>query len=115
MPIHASHNPLSMVIEAANDLWPDISAKVVWVSGIDPGEGGEEAYGRTTYPDDGSEPIIDIRADLTVEVACEILAHEIAHVKAGADEEHGPEWERAFDQLHNAYAARVDALYAAVE
>lgn len=105
-----SHNPLSMVIEVANELWPDIEAKINWVSQIEPPPDGETVYGRTTYPDDGGAPVIDIVVNLPLEAACEVLAHEIAHVVAGADEDHGPVWEDASDLIHERFIEKVAAL-----
>ncbi len=44
-----------------------------------------------------------ITKELRVADAVEILAHELAHVAVGSDEEHGKAWEEAFDAIHNEF------------
>lgn len=61
-----------------------------------------KGFGSTTFPDDGI-PLIDINPELTVCNAVEILAHELAHVIAGADAEHGRQWNSVFDEINERY------------
>lgn len=111
--ISIHHNPLSMVVEVANELWPDLNATVFWVSKInEEAETDAGPAGVTYYSEDECKPNeIAIRADLPIDGATEVLAHEIAHVVAGPNAKHGPEWRAAFDRLHSAYVERVAAHY----
>ena len=51
---------------------------------------------------------------ISVNNAVEILAHELAHVVAGFEEgkdDHGPEWEAAFESIKQEYGRIGDALF----
>jgi hypothetical protein len=60
--------------------------------------------GETFWPDDGGPPEIAISALLNRGVAgtLDILAHELAHVVAGPEAEHGPEWQRVYHSIFEA-------------
>lgn len=60
--------------------------------------------GETFWPDDGGVPEISIDATLRrgVSGTLDILAHELAHVIAGAEVEHGPAWRSAYKSLFEA-------------
>jgi len=64
----------------------------------------KEPKGETFFPDDGSIPVISINARLKrgVQGSLDILAHELAHVRAGIEAEHGPEWKVAYHELFEA-------------
>jgi len=63
-----------------------------------------EPKGETFFPDDDSTPIISINGKLKrgVQGTLDILAHELAHVVAGTEAEHGPEWKTAYGDLFQA-------------
>jgi hypothetical protein len=67
----------------------------------------DNAYGVTVFPDDGSRPQIFLSLKLPLEGLAEILAHELAHVIIGHEEEHSAEWEKAFSAIHAVH----DALF----
>lgn len=74
--------------------------KIEWAENVF--DGNEEACGYTNFRPDGSIHIL-ISGQLPVVHATEIFAHELAHVAAGADAEHGEAWEKAFDAIHAEY------------
>lgn len=41
----------------------------------------------------------------------EILAHELAHVAVGVEEDHGEKWEKAFDSIFSEYNRIADELF----
>lgn len=81
---------------------------MVWTEKLRDDEGGV-VYGITTFPADENEvPLVEISAELTVQDAVEILAHELAHVAAGIDAGHGEAWEKAFHRIHQEYLDRLE-------
>ena len=91
----------SIVYLAFKNLYPEKSAECEWVPELEPSEDGHEVFGVTTFSDDSV--FVEISAKLPVVDAVEILAHELAHVAAGSDADHGPEWEAAFDAIFDEY------------
>lgn len=109
MPVELRFDPMREVIGCFERLYPDMSAKLGFAAGLHEQEG---AWGATTFPDDGSTPEIVLDISLPLEHALEILSHELAHVAAGPEAEHGPAWEAAFDALHAEYCRRYEAVLA---
>lgn len=96
------NNPFDMIEEAFGNLYPDKKYEAyMWVDVKD--DAGEPAYGVTTFPEDGSAPMIFISADLKLSDAVEIFAHELAHVAAGASAGHGEGWDEAFENIFAEY------------
>lgn len=108
--IKLEFDPISLVIEAANHLYPEAEAKIVWTSELDGGDGTEEWYGVTVFPDDESTPVIVINLETPMEGVAETIAHEIAHIVAGEAVRHGKAWDEAFEAIQNEYASRFLAL-----
>lgn len=98
------NNTHAWVLEAAEKVSPGISADVVfydreqWRKEFDKG-----SWGVTIFPDDGTDPLIVIRADLNLVESTEILAHELTHVIVGEKEEHNEIFEKNFEELHKLY------------
>jgi hypothetical protein len=98
-------DPFERVLSFAQKLW-GIEAKVEFVA---PQELDtyrwwkfwHEPKGQTFFPDDGSTPVISINGKLRrgVQGTLDILAHELAHVAAGTEAGHGPEWEAAYREI----------------
>lgn len=65
-------------------------------------EDGSDAYGMTTFDDDG-KILVSISADIPVTGAVEVFAHELAHVVVGIDAGHGKEWEETFEAIYREY------------
>ena len=89
-------NPVQMVIDAAVAAFPGLTCEVDFCAEIDV---DTDALGVTIWPGDGGIPQVFARLDLRLEQLIEILAHEFAHVAAGAKAGHGPEWEAAFEAI----------------
>ena len=64
---------------------------------------GQNTWGCTLFPDDGSIPIIEIHHSLSLSDAIEVMAHEFAHIIAGSDAEHDDEWEKVFSEIHEKF------------
>lgn len=91
-------NPISMVLDAATACFPDIDCDVEFT--VAPEQG---PYGQTFWPDDGGRTRVQVAVGIPFEAVLEVLAHELAHVAAGADAGHGPAWEDAFKRIHVEY------------
>lgn len=96
------NDPFSLVFQAFKKLYPQKDCECYWKAELEPDEDGHNVLGLTTYTDDG-RIYIDISVRIPVMDAVEIFAHELAHVAAGPQEEHGKAWEDAFDAIHSEY------------
>lgn len=84
-----------------------------WDPSLQPDEASKPVYGVTVFNDDG-KVLVFVDAMISVNNAVEILAHELAHVVAGFEEgkdDHGPEWEAAFESIKQEYGRIGDALF----
>lgn len=89
-------NLFQRVVDIFNDMHQGKDAEIQWVEGMKDECG---AWGETLFPDDGSMPIISIDVEIPVSAAIEIIAHELSHIAAGIDADHGPEWEKEFEKI----------------
>ena len=55
--------------------------------------------------------MIDIDPTLRVVDAVEVLAHELAHVAAGAKEDHGEKWTAAYDAIKAEYDRITEGMF----
>ena len=100
-------DPFERLLTFAHGRW-GITARVQFVSPRDLGGyrwwRWKEPKGETFFPDDGSTPVISINGRLKrgVQGTLDILAHELAHVAAGTEAEHGPEWKKAYGEMFQA-------------
>ena len=92
----------ALVFQAFKNLYPRKKCKCQWVPKITD-ENGRDVYGSTEYLVEERIFLVEISATLSVMNAVEVLAHELAHVAAGPDAEHGKEWEDAFDAIFEEY------------
>lgn len=107
--MHFDNDPFAMVFEAFAALYPGLTFTCVWADELHD-EDGDESYGLTLFPDDGGMPEIAVSAELTVKNAVRVLVHELAHVAAGIDAEHGPAWKEASDAIHEKYIEILEEM-----
>lgn len=94
------NDPLDDIILAALLVYPKIKAEIYY----DPSMSLEKnEFGATFFPDDGFTPIVYLNPYLQMAQLPEILAHELAHIEAGYDAQHGPRWEEAFSKIQERY------------
>ena len=91
------NDPSSLVAQAFAEIYP-----------------GTEMVGCTTFPDDGTLPLIEVAGHIPAEAVPEILAHELAHIVTVGDE-HGPEWKKAFEAIYSKYNELAIARFGAQE
>ena len=97
------NDPFAMVWLAYRNLYPGRpSPSVEWTHIDENDPDAADAYGYTVFCDDG-EVRVFISCDIPVVAAVEILAHELAHVAVGKDEDHGEKWEAAFEAINKEY------------
>lgn len=101
------NDPFADIWTAFRNLWPDADCTVVWDGDIRD-ERGEPVCGVTEFVD-GGFPQVAVNPSLEVWDAVEVLAHELAHVAVGIDNQHGEKWEAAFDAIHAEYERIVHA------
>lgn len=96
-----SNDPFALVWTAFKNLYPEKDCECLFDAVDDPKD-VDGHYGWTEWNDDGTIAVaVDI--GLPLKDAVEIFAHELAHVAAGSDAEHGEAWESAFDAIHAEY------------
>lgn len=96
------NDPFAVMYAGFEKLYPGKKPHCVWVSWISGEKEEGDTYGVTDFEDDGTVWVA-IVTSLPVKDALEIFAHELAHVSAGHEAEHGPEWEKAFDAIETEY------------
>ena len=95
------NDPSSLVAQAFAVIYPGTEYEAILVDKITT-EDGTEMVGCTTFPDDGTLPLIEVAGHIPAEAVPEILAHELAHIVTVGDE-HGPEWKKAFEAIYSKY------------
>jgi hypothetical protein len=108
MPVKFVGDPMAEIIKAAEFLYPSLDVEI-YVGAFDEEE-SDAPLGRTVWPDDGSPVYITISLDCPLCAMPEIMAHEIAHVVAGIDAEHGDAWEAEFSRIHEQYGKQMEQL-----
>lgn len=106
-----NNDPFSLVYMAFENCYPGKQCEVYWDDKDMREENGEQQYGFTEFNDDGSV-VVCVSPDIKVADAVEILAHELAHVAVGIDENHGQAWERAFDRIFVEYNRIANEMFA---
>ncbi len=96
------NDPYALVWMAFKNLYPEKRCVCYLMPAPDGWKDGD-GYGNTTFPDDGSDPIVCVYSSFPIEQQVEIFAHELAHVAAGAKAEHGKEWDDAFEAIFQEY------------
>lgn len=93
------NTPFDDVIQATKNIYGEIYCEIEFDSTLKEVEG---VYGLTTWLPNG-RVIVSLDAKTEIETQIETLGHELAHVVAGADEEHGPKWEKIFNDIFEEY------------
>ncbi len=103
------NSPFEILDKAFKSLYPD-KEYIAFMGEHLEDEEGKPVFGYTEYLD-GEKPVITIDAGLTIKDATEIFAHELAHVAAGMEAEHGEKWEREFDRIHKKYTEIGEEMF----
>lgn len=106
------NNPFGTLMEIMKENYPDAECDIyIGESMTD----GKETFGCTLFPEETgyNGTVVEIHHSLSLTDAVEILAHELAHVVAGVDAEHGEEWEKVFDHIHTEFQKKVDEQFSA--
>lgn len=95
----------AIVRQAFQNLYPGFAISVCWSLNIPQPEKGHVCGVTSFCTDDngGTVVLIDIDPTLRVVDAVEVFAHELAHVVAGEQEDHGDKWAAAYDAIHAEY------------
>lgn len=95
------NDPFALIWEAFKNLYPGKDCEC-YFDEIDNPNNEDGVYGETLFGDDGRITVgVDCR--LRLADAVEIFAHELAHVAAGSDADHGEPWAKAFDAIFEEY------------
>lgn len=97
-----ANDPFAIVYKAFQNLYPDKKCVIYWEPREIKDEEGNGYVGMTHFANDG-DITVEISVNMFIGDAVETLAHELAHVAVGASEEHGEEWEKAFDAIHEEF------------
>lgn len=102
MSIKSYFDPFGMLLVVFEELYPEHDCEVHWAEGL---KEQEDVWGETNF--DGEIPVVTVDVSCPVQGAVEIMAHELAHVVAGYDEEHGEKWQEVFRKIHEKYQKRI--------
>lgn len=97
-----ANDPFALVALAFKNLYPEREYAAYFVPEVEDGSGGA-ACGVTTFPEDGSPPVVEVSGEVPITAGVEIFAHELAHVATPEDREHGEAWKAAFDRIFEEY------------
>lgn len=86
------YNPIDKMVEAAQNLYPSLKAEIQFNPEIN-------VQGITTFPKDGSTPLIDINSEISFGEAIEALAHELARVATRTMSNDDPKWQEASEKI----------------
>lgn len=103
------NDPSAIVARAFAELYPGTDYHAQFVPGLQD-ENGNQAFGLTIFPDDGSTPVVCISAEAPISAAPELLAHELAHVATPEDRDHGEAWKAAEKAIGDKYDELLNAL-----
>lgn len=95
-------NPLADIVRCFKKLYPHLSVEIS-VQPVPPELKGQCSFGSDDHP----TPLVAIDPSLPYVGCVDVLAHELAHVAAGENAGHGPDWEAAYAAIHNEYHAFV--------
>lgn len=98
------NDPIELITKVVNRRHPDLD--IVIYFGQEHTD-GENTFGVTFFPDDGTKPVIEVNPFVPLAHIAEIIAHEVAHAVVGHGEGHGEVWEQCFEQLSNDFHAEV--------
>ena len=93
-----ANDPFALVALAFKNLYPEREYAAYFAPEVEDGSGGA-ACGVTTFPEDGSPPVVEVSGEIPIAAGVEIFAHELAHVATPEDREHGEAWKAAFDRM----------------
>lgn len=103
------NNPFEILEEIIREDYPQVDCDIIIGQQL---TDGIESFGCTFFPEDKSERIvIEIHSSLSLKDATKILAHELAHVIAGEEADHGEEWEEAFADIHTRFQEKLDKRF----
>ena len=105
------NDPFAIVWLAFKELYPDKECKCFYEPAIRPDTDGGEVYGLTDFDVETGEITVFVKSTLSIEDATEILAHELAHVAVGIEQDHNEVWEHAFDAIFEKYNEIGDKLF----
>ena len=103
----------AIVAEAFRNIYPGFAVSVCWNLAIPQPENGH-VCGVTSFCEDengGTVVLIDIDPTLRVVDAVEVFAHELAHVAAGEQEDHGDKWAAAYDAIKAEYDRIMNEMF----
>lgn len=82
------NDPIKHTLLVTQKLYPNISAEILYTDNYD-----DEGLVYTLFPNDDSTPIIVIDVSVPFNTLPGILAHELAHIVVGIEENHRELWD----------------------
>lgn len=104
------NDPFALVAQAFGNQFPDREYSAYIMPEVTD-ENGNSACGVTTFPEDGSPPVVEVSGEIPIAAGVEVLAHELAHVATPEDHTHGDAWRAAFDRIFEEYNRIAQELF----
>ena len=96
------NSPFEILNIAFKRLFSNIKYNAYFEPNIEQHSDGDTIYGLTNFDSNGEITIL-IDANLSINIAVEIFAHELAHAGVGEGHLHDEVWVKAFNDLFNEY------------
>ena len=96
-------DPVTELLKIFEKRYPDKNATLVLAGDVE----GHGNLGETWFGENG-EIIIQISIEQTLPQMLDIIAHELAHVAIGPEEDHGEKWQSVYDWLWKEWDEYVD-------
>lgn len=96
-------DPVTELLKIFEKRYPDKNATLVLAG--DAEKRGN--LGETYFGDDG-KVFIQINIEQTLPQILDIVAHELAHLAAGPEEDHGDKWQGIYDWLFNEWDSHIE-------
>ena len=104
------NDPFALVALAFKSLYPEREYTAYIVPNV-ADEEDKGACGVTTFPEDGSPPVVEVSGEIPIAAGVEVLAHELAHVATPEDHTHGDAWRAVFDRIFEEYNRIAQELF----
>jgi hypothetical protein len=101
--------PIEDAVDAFNRAYPGRHVTIQFIESDEcRGDDGSPAQGFTLFPDDGGNPEIYIDRETPWCGVPDTIIHELAHVVAGIEADHGPEFEAAYNAIWDRFGPSED-------
>jgi hypothetical protein len=102
--IEIINDPIKTVVQATENIFGQLDCEIQFA----PVKLEAGCFGNVIL-EDGVKPLINIDPSIPYGAVLEVLAHELAHVVCPQDNDHGEDWEKAFNDIFDEYNKMMES------